>query len=177
MGWRVGYIAYPNFDGADYLGLQLVKVQDTWPIHSAHMSQKVALGALARGRNWVASQLPALRENRHVAASPLSLLGTSIFEQRHNIVHVSQKVALGSLCHWPQLGCHPAANRCTTAWMPSQGGHSWVAVWDCDFTAHLFDVHYSRRARTMSTVVAMDPVLSPPLAISSSHLSNIYRLL
>jgi aspartate/methionine/tyrosine aminotransferase len=64
MGWRVGYIAYPNFDGADYLGLQLVKVQDTVPIHSAHMSQKVAIGALSHGRQWVASQLPSLRENR-----------------------------------------------------------------------------------------------------------------
>lgn len=27
MGWRCGYVAYPNLDGSDYLGLQLVKVQ------------------------------------------------------------------------------------------------------------------------------------------------------
>ena len=27
MGWRVGYIAYPDHDGSDYLGLHLVKVQ------------------------------------------------------------------------------------------------------------------------------------------------------
>lgn len=64
MGWRVGYIAYPNFDGSDYLGLQLVKVQDTVPIHSAHMSQKVALGALAAGKPWVASQMASLEQNR-----------------------------------------------------------------------------------------------------------------
>lgn len=64
MGWRVGYIAYPNFDGSDYLGLQLVKVQDTVPIHSAHMSQKVALGALAAGKPWVTSQMASLEQNR-----------------------------------------------------------------------------------------------------------------
>lgn len=64
MGWRVGYIAYPNFDGSDYLGLQLVKVQDTVPIHSAHMSQKVALGALAAGRPYLESKMEDLKENR-----------------------------------------------------------------------------------------------------------------
>ena len=26
MGWRVGYIAYPDADSSDFLGLQLVKV-------------------------------------------------------------------------------------------------------------------------------------------------------
>ncbi len=27
MGWRVGYIAYPDADGSDFLGLQLVKAR------------------------------------------------------------------------------------------------------------------------------------------------------
>lgn len=82
MGWRVGYIAYPNFDGSDYLGLQLVKVQDTVPIHSAHMSQKVALGALAAGRPWLASQIASLKQNRQAlleALTPLGTLGDGIY--------------------------------------------------------------------------------------------------
>lgn len=29
MGWRVGYIAYPDYEGDNALGLQLLKVQDT----------------------------------------------------------------------------------------------------------------------------------------------------
>ena len=51
-------------DGSDYLGLQLVKVQDTVPIHSAVISQKVALGALAAGRPWLDARMQALRQNR-----------------------------------------------------------------------------------------------------------------
>ncbi|KAK9918752.1 hypothetical protein WJX75_006606 [Coccomyxa subellipsoidea] len=82
MGWRVGYIAYPNFDGSDYLGLQLVKVQDTVPIHSAHMSQKVALGALAAGKPWVTSQMASLEQNRETvleALAPLGSLGDGLY--------------------------------------------------------------------------------------------------
>jgi hypothetical protein len=29
MGWRVGYLAYPDFEGDDALGRELLKVQDT----------------------------------------------------------------------------------------------------------------------------------------------------
>jgi len=29
MGWRVGYIAYPDFDGEDTIGQELIKMQDT----------------------------------------------------------------------------------------------------------------------------------------------------
>lgn len=59
--------AGPVQDGSDYLGLQLVKVQDTVPIHSAVISQKVALGALAAGRPWLDARMQALRQNRWLA--------------------------------------------------------------------------------------------------------------
>ena len=59
-----GAVQYPNHDQSEYLGLQLLKVQDTCPIHSAHMSQHVALGALQKGRPWLAGQLRGLEGNR-----------------------------------------------------------------------------------------------------------------
>ena len=31
MGWRVGYIAYPDHDGSNFLGLQLVKARKAHP--------------------------------------------------------------------------------------------------------------------------------------------------
>ena len=58
-------VQYPNHDQSDYLGLQLLKVQDTCPIHSAHMSQHVALGSLQKGRPWLAGQLKGLEGNRY----------------------------------------------------------------------------------------------------------------
>ncbi|CAL5224308.1 g6975 [Coccomyxa viridis] len=76
MGWRCGYIAYPNHDNSEYLGLQLLKVQDTCPIHSAHMSQHVALGALQKGRPWLAGQLKGLEGNRAAVLEALKPLGT-----------------------------------------------------------------------------------------------------
>lgn len=57
-------LQYPDHDKSDHLGLQLLKVQDTCPIHSAHMSQQVALGSLRRGRPWLAGQLESLEGNR-----------------------------------------------------------------------------------------------------------------
>lgn len=44
-------------------------MQDTVPIHCAHISQKVALGALAEGRPWLDAQMAALRQNRRAALS------------------------------------------------------------------------------------------------------------
>ncbi len=38
MGWRVGYIAYPDADGKDTLGQELLKVQDTIPICPTQVS-------------------------------------------------------------------------------------------------------------------------------------------
>ena len=94
MGWRVGYIAYPDADNSDFLGLQLVKVctpcegpealhwycdilmlkreslracvqvQDTIPIHAAHMSQQVALRSLRAGPQWLNDRIGELKQNR-----------------------------------------------------------------------------------------------------------------
>ena len=61
-GWRVGYMAYPDRDGCDSLGLQLVKVQDTVVIHAAIISQKLALAALRHGP--MQEEIDSLRQNR-----------------------------------------------------------------------------------------------------------------
>jgi hypothetical protein len=82
-GWAQGQLRHsaaclwalwPKQDGSDYLGLQLVKVQDTVPIHSAVISQKVALGALAAGRPWLDARMQALRQNRCPHDDPPSVL-------------------------------------------------------------------------------------------------------
>jgi hypothetical protein len=44
-------------------------MQDTVPIHSAIISQRVALGALAEGRPWLDAQMAALRQNRRARSS------------------------------------------------------------------------------------------------------------
>ncbi len=66
MGWRLGYIAYPNADlAADpEVGFQMSKVQDTIPICVTQMSQVAALGALQAGSPWVREQVQGLSSNR-----------------------------------------------------------------------------------------------------------------
>ncbi len=66
MGWRLGYIAYPNADlAADpEVGFQMSKVQDTIPICVTQMSQVAALGALQAGSSWVRQQVQGLSSNR-----------------------------------------------------------------------------------------------------------------
>lgn len=59
-----GYIAYPNHDGADYVGEHLVRVQDTIPIHAAIVSQRLATAALRQGSAWVQQQVKILGGNR-----------------------------------------------------------------------------------------------------------------
>lgn len=79
-GWRVGYMAYPDFDGSDDLGLQLVKVQDTVVIHAAILSQKLALKALHHGPRQ--AEIDTLRRNREAALDamrPLGTLGNGIY--------------------------------------------------------------------------------------------------
>ena len=77
MGWRLGYIAYPNADLASdpELGFQMSKVQDTIPICVAQMSQVAGAGALQAGSPWVKQQVQGLSSNRSVTHSPqLALL-------------------------------------------------------------------------------------------------------
>lgn len=81
MGWRVGYIAYPNFDGSNALGEQILKVQDSIPICAAQLSQHIALRALADGGEYVKSNIASLAANRAMvldAMAPLGRLGDGI---------------------------------------------------------------------------------------------------
>ena len=66
MGWRLGYIAYPNAGLASdpSLGFQMSKVQDTIPICVTQMSQVAGVGALAAGSPWVRQQVQGLSSNR-----------------------------------------------------------------------------------------------------------------
>ena len=65
-----------DHDGSDFLGLQLIKVQDTIPIHSAIMSQKVALGTLRYGEQYTEDKIATLQANRQAALKALEPLGT-----------------------------------------------------------------------------------------------------
>mmetsp|Transcript_22058 Transcript_22058/g.52742 ORF Transcript_22058/g.52742 Transcript_22058/m.52742 type:complete len:158 (+) Transcript_22058:2-475(+) len=73
MGWRVGYIAFPE-DGP--VGEQLDKVQDTIPICPTQISMQMALGAVSAGRDWVAERVQMLEANRAAMLDALSPLGT-----------------------------------------------------------------------------------------------------
>jgi len=73
MGHRVGYIAFP-----DCISESLFKVQDTIPICPNTLSQRVALGALSAGREWVEKKVESLHPNQQSmlqALSPLSEWG------------------------------------------------------------------------------------------------------
>lgn len=60
MGWRVGYVAYPDFDGHDSLGAEILKIQDTVTICPPQLSQYVALGAMEAGASWVNTKIESL---------------------------------------------------------------------------------------------------------------------
>lgn len=80
MGWRQGYIAYPE-DGTQTLASDLLKVQDTCPICPTQISQIVALGALEAGSAWVTDKIGGLADNRAAildALSPLGSLGAGL---------------------------------------------------------------------------------------------------
>ncbi len=75
MGWRVGYIAYPE-DGSGYIASELLKVQDTIPICVVQISQQAALGALEAGSAWVSEQVAGLEINKKVILDALKPVGT-----------------------------------------------------------------------------------------------------
>jgi len=66
MGWRVGYIAYP-----EALGPQLLKAQDTIVICPATFSQKLALAAMGPGREWVQERVESLAEQKALVLEAL----------------------------------------------------------------------------------------------------------
>lgn len=88
MGWRVGYIAYPDRPTGGSpsrasldLGAQLLKVQDTIPICPPQLSQYVALEALISGEDYVRDHIRALKGNRDLvleALRPLGQLGSGV---------------------------------------------------------------------------------------------------
>lgn len=60
MGWRIGYIAYPDFDDEDELGAALLKVQDTILVCAPQLNQHVALGAMRAGSDWPKKKIQEL---------------------------------------------------------------------------------------------------------------------
>ena len=70
MGWRVGYVAFPPA-----LLPELFKAQDTIAICPSIASQKVALGALSSGRQWVGERVAGLAEQKQIVIDALAPLG------------------------------------------------------------------------------------------------------
>lgn len=66
MGWRVGYLAYPQA-----LGAELLKTQDTIVICPSSFSQRLALLAMEPGRQWVADRVAALHEQKSLVLEAL----------------------------------------------------------------------------------------------------------
>ena len=67
---------FADHDGSDDLGLQLIKTQDTIPIHSAVMSQKIAINSLDYGEEYTLDKIDTLKPNREQLLDALSPLGT-----------------------------------------------------------------------------------------------------
>ena len=57
MGWRVGYIVFPE---AGPLGEQLMKCQDTIAICASQLSQHLALKCLEEGQAYLQQRIASL---------------------------------------------------------------------------------------------------------------------
>ena len=74
MGWRLGYLAYP-----EHLQLELEKIQDTIVICPTGISQAFAVGCLDAGRPWVDTHMQTLLEPRQLLRDALeSALGSVV---------------------------------------------------------------------------------------------------
>ncbi|WOL09197.1 hypothetical protein Cni_G17950 [Canna indica] len=73
MGWRVGYIAYP--EAVDGFAAQLLKVQDNIPICASIIGQRLALHSLEVGPEWIRERVQDLVKNRELLVKALSPLG------------------------------------------------------------------------------------------------------
>ncbi|CAM9232903.1 unnamed protein product [Scytosiphon promiscuus] len=70
-GWRVGYAVYPSWASEE-----MVKVQDTLPMHACTASQKVALAALQGGGcDWARSKVRSLSRCREAMWSAVQGMG------------------------------------------------------------------------------------------------------
>lgn len=86
MGWRVGYFAYPDYDGDDALGSQILKIQDTIPICPSTLSQHVALVSLTHGDEYVRANIDGLAGDLLVSSYPCRAFHSNIylsFKGRH----------------------------------------------------------------------------------------------
>ncbi|XP_042459321.1 aromatic aminotransferase ISS1-like [Zingiber officinale] len=73
MGWRIGYIAYP--DAVDGFAAQLLKVQDNIPICASIIGQHLALHSLEVGPEWVRERVQLLVRSRDMLIKALAPLG------------------------------------------------------------------------------------------------------
>eukprot|EP00210_Caulerpa_lentillifera_P009383 g8945.t1 len=78
MGWRIGYIAYPDHNNTNEVGKEIVKAQDTIAICASQIGQHVALAALAAGPEWVNNLVKTLDKNRRVVLDALTPLGDDV---------------------------------------------------------------------------------------------------
>ena len=69
MGWRVGYIAYPKFDGDQSIERELLKVQDSIAICSSQVGQHLAHACLAVGSEWVTQHVRSIERNAYARSS------------------------------------------------------------------------------------------------------------
>ncbi|KAF5832654.1 putative aspartate aminotransferase [Dunaliella salina] len=77
MGWRCGYIAYPDFDWSDRLGKEFIKCQDTVCICANQLGQRAALKALEMScAQYRDEKIATLKKNRELLLDALSPLGT-----------------------------------------------------------------------------------------------------
>ena len=76
QGHALTVFSSADHEGDDELGLQLIKTQDTIPIHSAVMSQKIAINSLECGEQYTIDNIETLKPNRQRLLDALSPLGT-----------------------------------------------------------------------------------------------------
>ncbi|KAL5221644.1 hypothetical protein ABZP36_026357 [Zizania latifolia] len=90
MGWRVGYIAYPN--EAACLHAQLLKVQDNIPICASIIGQHLALYSLEAGPEWIRERVRDLVKNRELLTDAMSPLGENAVKGGEGAIYLWAKL-------------------------------------------------------------------------------------
>ncbi|XP_010532140.1 PREDICTED: uncharacterized protein LOC104808212 [Tarenaya hassleriana] len=93
MGWRLGYIAYP--EELEDFGKQLLKVQDNIPICASIISQRLALYALEMGPGWVEERVKGLVKNREIVREALGPLGKGNVKGGEGAIYLWAKLPEG----------------------------------------------------------------------------------
>eukprot|EP00199_Chlamydomonas_sp_CCMP681_P002316 CAMPEP_0119111636 /NCGR_PEP_ID=MMETSP1180-20130426/36531_1 /TAXON_ID=3052 ORGANISM="Chlamydomonas cf sp, Strain CCMP681" /NCGR_SAMPLE_ID=MMETSP1180 /ASSEMBLY_ACC=CAM_ASM_000741 /LENGTH=423 /DNA_ID=CAMNT_0007098707 /DNA_START=46 /DNA_END=1317 /DNA_ORIENTATION=- len=128
MGWRVGYLAWKDADGTNWLGRQIAKVQDTIPICPNQLSQHVALASLQHGGEYVAEHIHALAGNRTVLLDALSPLGTP-----GNGIARSE----GAIYFWARLPSDCMDDQAVVAWLIREHGVAVIPGSACGSPGHI----------------------------------------